>query len=534
MTQSDAEKKAALAERKRKRLEAWRKRQQEQQAKEDAQSSSASTSSLTKTSTQQSLSSNNNSKESSISTKPKLSISFGGSGAGGLSLKKKKKKTKKKSSAFSDAFDDDGEEKKNEFEAKNEKLLLLEDLQGSEEPSHDSLSKPSKKKRRWDVESGNNGNKKKKEGTKTMNIDDNNNSTNKNHVSQNNDAVEDDLDKFMNQLNKGALGTVAVQNSALEEPANDQSRSKNDQFSGGVMTAEMLNQLNTSTDDKMDDQSEDLNDDEEEKAKRAMLAALRKVSVPNDTTSTEQQQPPKVAQLASEVQSEKQRREAHMQKLKKDAEKAQRASVNASRPDIGRIYYSDVESGIMEEAERNLDVMNNASVDALEVLAELNKKKELKAVNHSEIDYLTIRKNLYIVPRRVANLTEDEIMERRAKHKIRVRGRGAPAPVETFEECGISERIRAILKKMNITRPFAVQSQCLPCIMAGRDVIGIAKTGSGKTLAYLLPMLRHIGDQPPLFQNESGPIGLVLAPARELAVQIHSVTKAFAKQLGIK
>lgn len=276
---------------------------------------------------------------------------------------------------------------------------------------------------------------------------------------------------------------------------------------------------------------ESIDDEEEEEARRSMLEALRKVSFPAPISTGTQQ--PIVAQLASEVQSEKQRREAQMQKLKQNAEQAQRALEDASRPDIGRIYY-DLESGVMEEAERNLDIINNASVDALEILAELNKKKELKAVNHSQIEYLTIRKNLYIVPRSLSNLTEDQVMERRAKYKIRVRGRGAPAPVETFEECGISERIKAILNKMNIVMPFPVQSQCLPCIMAGRDVIGIAKTGSGKTLAYLLPMLRHIGDQPPLFQNESGPIGLVLVPARELAVQIHSVTKAFAKQLGIK
>ena len=79
------------------------------------------------------------------------------------------------------------------------------------------------------------------------------------------------------------------------------------------------------------------------------------------------------------------------------------------------------------------------------------------------------------------------------------------------------------LRKIKIERPFAVQAQCLPCIMAGRDVIGIAMTGSGNTLAYLLPMLRHIGDQPSLEPHESGPIGLILAPARELTVQIHSV-----------
>lgn len=220
--------------------------------------------------------------------------------------------------------------------------------------------------------------------------------------------------------------------------------------------------------------------------------------------------------------------------MKRDAEEAHRASARASQPNIGRIYYSDVESGVMEEAARTLDVVNAASVDALEVLADLNKKKELKAVDHSILEYLQIKKNLYLVPRSIASLTADQVMERRAKFKIRVRGKGAPAPVATFEECGLSERILQILKKMKVEKPFAVQSQCLPCIMAGRDVIGIAKTGSGKTLAYLLPMLRHIADQPPLEPHETGPIGLVLAPARELAVQIYHVAKVFAKQLGLK
>jgi len=70
--------------------------------------------------------------------------------------------------------------------------------------------------------------------------------------------------------------------------------------------------------------------------------------------------------------------------------------------------------------------------------------------------------------------------------------------------------------------------------MAGRDVIGIAKTGSGKTLAYSLPMLRHILAQPPLGVHESGPIGLVLAPARELAIQIHDVCRKFAKNLKLR
>jgi len=64
-------------------------------------------------------------------------------------------------------------------------------------------------------------------------------------------------------------------------------------------------------------------------------------------------------------------------------------------------------------------------------------------------------------------------------------------------------------------------------------VIGVAKTGSGKTLAFVLPMLRHILDQPPLAEGE-GPIGLIMAPARELAFQIYDQARKFTKLLGLR
>ena len=56
-------------------------------------------------------------------------------------------------------------------------------------------------------------------------------------------------------------------------------------------------------------------------------------------------------------------------------------------------------------------------------------------------------------------------------------------------------------------KPTPIQAQAIPAIMSGRDVIGIAKTGSGKTLAFLLPMFRHVIDQPAL-EDDDGPIGL--------------------------
>jgi ATP-dependent RNA helicase DDX46/PRP5 len=74
-----------------------------------------------------------------------------------------------------------------------------------------------------------------------------------------------------------------------------------------------------------------------------------------------------------------------------------------------------------------------------------------------------------------------------------------------------------VLDKYEYTKPTPIQSQAVPACMAGLDVIAIAKTGSGKTLAYLLPMFRHIMDQPPLDPSD-GPIALIMVPTRELGM----------------
>ncbi|CAJ1936744.1 unnamed protein product [Cylindrotheca closterium] len=375
-------------------------------------------------------------------------------------------------------------------------------------------------------------------------------------------APGDALDKFMEKLEAGAMGNVTTQVSETngqEMLTIDVGGSmmrvpklvKSDPVtpsSGGVITADQLAKLSskkpkpskdpdalyTASDWESDQQGNtsasepETDDEEEEKARRAFIEALKSTPGPATEADVEESKP----FLAAEVRSEKQRREQRLKELEREAEEARSSAQAAAAPEFGRLY-NDTEGGVMEEAERNLDAAM-AAPDALQVLAELNKKKELKAVDHSRVEYLDFKKNLYIVPRALAKLSHDEVTNIRGKLKVRVRGHGAPAPVSTFEQCGLSERILTVMQKQKITAPFPVQAQCLPCIMAGRDVIGIAKTGSGKTLAYLLPMLRHIQDQPGLAPGESGPIGLVLAPARELAYQIHLVCKSFTKQLGLK
>lgn len=74
-----------------------------------------------------------------------------------------------------------------------------------------------------------------------------------------------------------------------------------------------------------------------------------------------------------------------------------------------------------------------------------------------------------------------------------------------------------------------VQAQAFPILLGGRNLIGIAQTGSGKTIAFMLPAVVHAHDQRPLGRNDQGPIVLVLAPTRELAVQISEEAEKLTK-----
>jgi len=503
----------SAAERKAKRLALWRKRQQEAAAAESEK------------------------KKNTAPPRSSLKISLGGSKKNGSATRKRvRSSSDRKINVL--AVDDGDVVRANKKTMRAIGFDLEDDnaVDGNRQRSSRfaKIGGKSSKASRWDVK-----------GSKGGNSD----------VA----GVSDALDEFMDKLSAGAMGSVTMQETTENTMTVDVSGSMmkvtkkavedNLPKSGGMITPDEIakltsvpsknnidkDQIFTSSDWESDrnaaeSESEPESDtfggtDDEEKGRRLLIEALK--SSGGETEDTDSQNRP--PQLLSEVKSEKQRREEKLKQLQSEADMVRRLA--SDTPDIGRLYND--EGGVMEEAERNLEVLT-AAPDALEVLAELNKKKELKAVDHSQIDYIAINKNLYIVPRALANLSSEEMIDRRAKLKIKVRGVKCPAPISSFEDCGLSERLLSLLKKQNIKTPFPIQSQCLPAIMSGRDVIGIAKTGSGKTLAYLLPMLRHILDQPELQSHESGPIGLVLAPARELASQIHNVCKIAAKALALK
>ncbi|GAB2293383.1 hypothetical protein Dimus_027582 [Dionaea muscipula] len=151
-----------------------------------------------------------------------------------------------------------------------------------------------------------------------------------------------------------------------------------------------------------------------------------------------------------------------------------------------------------------------------------------------DLDGLTpFKKNFYVESKEVAAMTEREVEDYRRQREITVEGRDVPKPVKSFEDAAFPDYVMEEIKKSGFVEPTPIQAQGWPMALKGRDLVGIAETGSGKTLAYLLPAIIHVNAQPFLAPGD-GPIVLVLAPTRELAVQIQQEATKFGASSRIK
>ncbi|WP_320172551.1 DEAD/DEAH box helicase [Maridesulfovibrio sp.] len=101
-----------------------------------------------------------------------------------------------------------------------------------------------------------------------------------------------------------------------------------------------------------------------------------------------------------------------------------------------------------------------------------------------------------------------------------------------FENFGLDKRLVSGLRSAGYTRPTPVQEKVVPAVLAGRDVLAAARTGTGKTAAFVLPVLQRLLDAD---AGKRGPVRvLVLAPTRELALQIHETFFTLGRQTGIR
>lgn len=127
----------------------------------------------------------------------------------------------------------------------------------------------------------------------------------------------------------------------------------------------------------------------------------------------------------------------------------------------------------------------------------------------------------------------------REDNSIAVRGGGSESakPARGWNETGLPEDILHLVGTVaGYLNPSPIQMAAIPIGLRGCDLIGLAETGSGKTAAFILPMLVHVRKMPPLTRDVAmlGPYVLILAPMRELVLQIESETKKFANPLGYR
>ena len=103
----------------------------------------------------------------------------------------------------------------------------------------------------------------------------------------------------------------------------------------------------------------------------------------------------------------------------------------------------------------------------------------------------------------------------------------------SFADLGLAEPLLRALDAAKYTVPTPIQARTIPLLLQGRDVLGIAQTGTGKTAAFALPVLQHLAASRERAQPRS-PRALVLAPTRELAVQIARSFDTYGRGLGLR
>lgn len=183
-----------------------------------------------------------------------------------------------------------------------------------------------------------------------------------------------------------------------------------------------------------------------------------------------------------------------------------------------------------EEEEGNLDSIMHESEPPMA------KDLVLQPVDHSHRIYPSITLSGYTPLPKFSKLTDVQRVQRLSAMGAHVSGKGASVvPVDAFEDLKLvlPSALLELLGAM-FEAPTSIQRVAIPVALEGGNVIGVAKTGSGKTVAYSVPLLCHVERQCTGGSgNGKGPTALVVAPTRELALQIAGVVKRLGEGIGV-
>src|ERR1700753_1995492 len=103
----------------------------------------------------------------------------------------------------------------------------------------------------------------------------------------------------------------------------------------------------------------------------------------------------------------------------------------------------------------------------------------------------------------------------------------------TFHDLEIAEPLQRALNAEGYTHPTPIQQQAIPTLLEGRDLLGLAQTGTGKTAAFSLPLLQRLSTGHEQRKAKSMR-GLILAPTRELVIQISDSLRTYGRYLHVR
>lgn len=153
------------------------------------------------------------------------------------------------------------------------------------------------------------------------------------------------------------------------------------------------------------------------------------------------------------------------------------------------------------------------------------------------------RRNGFLDP---DDLQATDLLFQQEKHKgvdfsslddIPVEVSEASFSMSNFSDCEVHPTLLSNIQKLGYLKATPVQKHAIPCLLSRRDLMACAQTGSGKTAAYLFPTIaKLLNDGPPVMSNTRGsyPLALILAPTRELTIQIYEEALKFTYKTGIK
>ncbi|OEU19458.1 P-loop containing nucleoside triphosphate hydrolase protein [Fragilariopsis cylindrus CCMP1102] len=177
-----------------------------------------------------------------------------------------------------------------------------------------------------------------------------------------------------------------------------------------------------------------------------------------------------------------------------------------------------------EEETRILKEASKVQTNALQAASELA----------SGVQYTDSLPSTWSCPRYIIEQGEEQWSKTRDEWHMEVEGVDIPPPMKRFEDMRFAPPILEVLKRKGIKKPTPIQMQGLTVALASRDMIGIAFTGSGKTLTFGLPLVTVALEEElrmPLLPGE-GPIGIILAPSRELVRQTYDTISEFCDEIS--